>query len=197
MAAKDTDDPRGRAGLGVDWAGNSVMDPTANVIANLEAAVKRLDDLRVADNKRLDDLRSMRELYEGLLREAAGKLSEAESARIDAIRAVDVGAVNRAAEVAAQQQTVLAAQVATSAEALRNQAQAAATVQAANLAAALEPMKNDIADLRRAQYEAQGQRAQVVETRGVSTAVLGWVVGALSFLGLAVTIAVMFANRGA
>jgi len=173
------------------------MDPTANVIANLEAAVKRLDDLRVADNKRLDDLRSMRELYEGLLREAAGKLSEAESARIDAIRAVDVGAVNRAAEVAAQQQTVLAAQVATSAEALRNQAQAAATVQAANLAAALEPMKNDIADLRRAQYEAQGQRAQVVETRGVSTAVLGWVVGALSFLGLAVTIAVMFANRGA
>ena len=197
MAAKDTDDPRGRAGLGVDWVGNSVMDPTANVIANLEAAVKRLDDLRVADNKRLDDLRSMRELYEGLLREAAGKLSEAESARIDAIRAVDVGAVNRAAEVAAQQQTVLAAQVATSAEALRNQAQAAATVQAANLAAALEPMKNDIADLRRAQYEAQGQRAQVVETRGVSTAVLGWVVGALSFLGLAVTIAVMFANRGA
>ena len=37
------------------------------------------------------------------------------------------------------------------------------------LAAALEPIQKDIQDLRRAQYEAQGQKTQVVETREVQT----------------------------
>ena len=47
---------------------------------------------------------------------------------------------------------------------------AAATAASTALSAALEPIQKDIADLRRAQYEAQGQKTQVVETRDVNTA---------------------------
>ena len=84
------------------------------------------------------------------------------------IRAVDVGAVNRAAEVSATQAQTLATQVAVSAETLCTQVAAAATAASTALSAALEPIQKDIADLRRAQYEAQGQKTQVVETRDTS-----------------------------
>jgi hypothetical protein len=70
--------------------------------------------------------------------------------------------------------------VATSAEALRNQVAAAASAQTVALAAALEPIIKDIADLRRAQYEAQGQKAQVVEARAGTGAVAGYIFGAIA-----------------
>jgi hypothetical protein len=82
----------------------------------------------------------------------------------------------------------LATQVATSAETLRNQVAAAATAQTIALAAALEPIIKDIADLRRAQYEAQGQKTQVVETRATS-ANAGLYVGiAISVMIAAITV---------
>jgi hypothetical protein len=124
----------------------------------VDAAIKRQDDLREMESKHRDREAAMRHDYERELREA-------ESARIDAIRAVDVGAVNRAAEVSAQQAQTLANQVATSAETLRTQVQAAATAATVALAAALEPIQKDIADLRRAQYEAQGVRTQTGDAR--------------------------------
>lgn len=43
----------------------------------------------------------------------------------------------------------------------------------------LASMQKDIADLRRAQYEALGQKTQVVETRAVSNAIVGWIFGAI------------------
>jgi hypothetical protein len=132
-------------------------DPTTNVISLVEAAMKRQDDLRNLEARHVGELAELRAHYDQ-------KLREAETARIDAIRAVDVGAVNRAAEVAATQANTLAAQVATSAETLRTQVAAAATAATTALAAALEPIQKDIADLRRAQYEAQGQKTQVVES---------------------------------
>jgi hypothetical protein len=108
--------------------------------------------------RRQDDLRAMesahiREMMAGNV-EHSRQLREAESARIDAIRAVDVGAVQRAAEVQAAQQQALAAQVVATADAFRS-----------SLAAALGPITTAIDDLRRAQYETQGQKQQVVETR--------------------------------
>lgn len=166
-------------GPAVDKEGRPVIDPTANVISILEAAVQRLDDVRAAELHRQDDLREAESI--ALRREAQLRsdydeaLREAESKRIDAIRAVDVGAVNRAAEVAATQAATLAAQVAQSAETLRNQVAAAATASTVALAAALEPIIKDIADLRRAQYEAQGQKTQVIDTRGQNN----WLVGAI------------------
>jgi hypothetical protein len=149
-----------------------VIDPTDNVRALTDAAVERLDDLRVAEARfnqaqidNVKELMTLRSAYDEQLRHK-------ESQRIDAIRLVDVGAVQRAAEVAAAQ-----------AEALRNQVAAAATASQTSLAAALDPIQKDIADLRRAQYEAQGQKTQVVETRAGSTLGLQLVAGVVGLLG--------------
>jgi hypothetical protein len=155
MTKQDTSFP---SGPGVDAADRPVLDPTANVIAILAAAVQRQDDLRDAHERYSAKLAETRSHYEDRLREAEAK-------RIDAIRAVDVNAVSRAAEVSAQQAMTLANQVAVSAETLRNQVAAAASAQATALAAALEPINAAIADLRRVQYESVGQRTQVVEGR--------------------------------
>jgi hypothetical protein len=148
-------------------------DPTENVLSLVGEAMKRQDDMRNLVAAHASEMAELRARYDGQLRAA-------ETARIDAIRAVDVGAVAAAAQVSATQATTLAAQVATSAETLRTQVAAAATAATVALAAALEPIQKDIADLRRAQYEAQGQKTQVVEARsGISssTQLIGAVVG--------------------
>lgn len=144
-------------GPGVDAQGNPVIDPTQNVLDLVEAAIKRQDDLREMEAKHARELADLRAAYDRELRQA-------ESNRIDAIRAVDVGAVNRAAEVAATQAAVLAGQVSATAEAVRTQVAATASAAGAALAAALEPIIKDIQDLRKAQYEAQGVKTQSVET---------------------------------
>jgi hypothetical protein len=170
------------AGPAVDASGQTVLDPTKNVLDLVDAAIKRQDDLREAEAHHVREVGKLREKY-------AAQLRAAETARIDAIRAVDVGAVNRAAEVAATQAQTLATQVAVSAETLRTQVAATATAGTVALAAALEPIQKDIADLRRAQYEAQGQKTQVVETQAKGGGfglwvglVIAGVVGLLSFL---------------
>jgi hypothetical protein len=138
--------------------GQPPYDPTQNVLNLVQAAISRQDDMRNLVARHADDMATLRADYDA-------KLRSAETDRINAIRAVDVGAVAAAAQVSATQATTLAAQVATSAETLRTQVAAAATAATVALAAALEPIQKDIADLRRAQYEAQGQKTQVVETR--------------------------------
>lgn len=209
----------------MDAAGNPVIDPTANVLQLVEAAIKRQDNLREAEKEhvievlrlrgeqRAHDLAHMAEIVE-LQAEArrhdidhlritaelrAGherELRDAEAKRIDAIRAVDVGAVAAAAAVQATQATTLAAQVQTSAEALRNQVAAAASAQTVGLAAALEPIIKDIADLRRAQYEAQGQKAQVVEARASTGSIAAYIVGAIGVLSTVITLVILFAQSG-
>jgi hypothetical protein len=88
------------------------IDPTANVLMLVEAAVRRLDDLRAAEVRRIDDLLAQHV-------KSTKELSTAESDRIDAIRAVDVGNVALANERAIQQAAVLADQLVKSAETLR------------------------------------------------------------------------------
>ena len=157
---------------GVDAQGRLVLDdPTKNVLDLVNAAIKRQDDLRDGADRHAREIAALYAAH-------GAEMRKAESARIDAIRAVDVGAVNRAAEVSAQQASTLAVQVATSAETLRTQVAAAATAATVALAAALEPIQKDIADLRRAQYEAQGVKANVGETR----LNIGAVFGAISLL---------------
>jgi len=182
----------GTEGLGVDYKGNPVVDPTKNVLDLVDSAMRRQDDLRAAEGLRQDALRQMeyrhvREIA-GLRAEYQAELRQAETARIDAIRAVDVGAVNRAAEVSATQASTLAAQVATSAETLRTQVAAAASAAQTALAAALEPIIKDIADLRRVQYEQVGQKAQIVEHRSSNTAVYVLAGVVIAVLGLIVTV---------
>jgi hypothetical protein len=149
------------AGAAVDSQGRPVQDPTKNVLDLVEAGLKRQDDLREATADFLRREMDLRFAH-------ASELMRKEGERIDAIRAVDVGNVAAAAAVSATQATTLAAQVATSAETLRNQVAAAATASTVALGAALDPIQKDIADLRRAQYEQQGQKAQVTESRSAA-----------------------------
>jgi hypothetical protein len=168
-------------GLGVDARGGPVVDPTANVLNLVEAAVERLDDLRNQEAAHVREILALRSHY-------MEELREAESARIDAIRRVDVEAVQRAAQVQATQATALADQVAAAAEAMRTQVAAAATGSATALSAALDPIKTDIADLRRAQYEAAGQKTQVVETQAGGRNIALWIALVVSILGLGVAL---------
>jgi cobalamin biosynthesis Mg chelatase CobN len=177
-------------GLGVDAQGNPVLDPTKNVLDLVEAAIQRQDDLREAESRHVRETSRaeashVREIA-ALRAEYQAELRSAEIERIDAIRAVDVAAIQQSRSEAETRATALANQVQASAEAMRNQVAAAASAAATSLAQALEPVQKDIADLRRAQYEAQGQKTQVVESRaGLSgtTAIIGAVV-ALAFVGI-------------
>lgn len=192
-----TDVKGGSEGPATDVHNEPVIDPTKNVLQLVEAAIRRQDDLRKLEARGLRREAEMRAKYED-------RLSQAESARIDAIRRVDVEAVQQASAVAETRATALATQVAASAEAMRNQVAAAATAAATSLAAALVPLQEAIADLRRAQYEQQGQKAQVTETRSkgannglwIGIAIAG-VFGLLSFVTTvaAIGIAIYFGTQ--
>ena len=123
-----------------------IPDPTRNVADLVEAAITRQDDLREAESGHVREIMVLRDNF-------SEKLREAETGRIDAIRAVDVAAVQRAAEVAAEAVQTLAAQVPITAEAVRTA-----------LAATVAPILSDIQALRQAQYEQQGQKAAVVDS---------------------------------
>lgn len=125
-------------------------DPTKNVESLVQAAMKRQDDLRESESQHIREVLRVRAEYDD-------KLRQAEADRINAIQARSDLTVQRAAEVQQDQANTLANQVATTADAFR-----------ASLAAALAPIMASIEDLRRAQYEAQGQKTQVVESRGTS-----------------------------
>jgi len=158
-----------------------VIDPTQNVLDLVQAAIQRQDDLREAERRHNRELAELRWKYDGELRKA-------ETARIDAIRAVDVGAVQRAAEVQLAQATALATKQATMAETLRAQVGAAATAWATSMDSRLVPLQEAIADLRRAQYEAQGVKSNVGDTRLNIGALLGGLAVAISLVLLIVTL---------
>jgi hypothetical protein len=196
--------------LASDRFGNPVVDPTKNVLDLVEAANRRQDDLRQAEQAHMREVLTLRtELgnqdskcaaeIAGLRAENAETLREieqahaaelrlAEAQRIDAIRQVDVEAVQRAAEVQSTAADRLAKQVTDSAEAMRTQVAAASEAATRNLATAVSPLTEAVAELRQAQYEAQGQKTQVVETKaqqGVSAGQMIALVGvAIAFLGL-------------
>lgn len=176
--------PANGAGAAVDAFGRAVADPTKNVLDLVDAAITRIDDLNESYRHHYSELFAA--MDSRLTREFdhIAELRKAESDRIDAIRAVDVGNVAAAAAVSATQATTLAAQVATSAETLRNQVAAAATASTVALGAALDPIQKDIADLRRAQYEQQGQKSQVAETREGGASRGMWIGIAIAVAGI-------------
>ena len=123
------------------------------------AYTKELAALRRQHGNYLDALRDKL----GNERESHAKeLRHAEAARINAIRDVTTLPLCSRDEVRPSSALPLSLRRSpASAEAMRSQVAAAATAAATSLAAALVPLTEAIADLRRAQYEAQGQRAQV------------------------------------
>jgi len=172
-------------GMGVDAQGGPVIDPTENVTALVKAGLERQDDLRRMESAHVRELIKLHADF-------AEQLQDKEAKRLDAIRVVDVNAVTRAAEVSATQAATLATQVATSAETLRTQVQVAAQAANTALTAALEPIQKDIADLRRVQYEQQGQKAATVETRGSNQWAVGFALSValalVSFAGLIIVL---------
>lgn len=160
-------------GPATDRFNEPVIDPTENVLALVAAANLRQDDLRIMTAAHLKEISDLRAKH-------ATELRLAEAARIDAIRLIDVGAVNRAAEVASTQAATLATQVATVAEAMRGQVTAAATASTVALAAALEPIQKDVSDLRRVQFEQQGAK----DVRTTDRSQSNWLIGVLVGIGL-------------
>ena len=120
----------------------------ANFLRALE--LKRIDDLMLAEQKRVNEQLILRADY-------SSKLAEAEAKRIDAIRAVDVGAVAVASDRANGQAAVLANQVAASAETLRSLVAATATTQAQQLATLTTQLTDRLSSLEKSQYENKGQ----------------------------------------
>ena len=135
---------------------NGHSDPTLNVQNLLHAAVERLDDLREAESRRVNELLAVLEAH-------SKELKEAEAKRIDAIRAVDVNAVAVANERATAQAAVLANQVQASAEVARALVASNAAAVAEQLTQLSKQFMDRIASLERAQYEKQGTGAGMRE----------------------------------
>lgn len=168
----------GGVGLGVDYAGNPVIDPTANVIALTEAANQRQDDLRDMNDRRLDAaIKHMEDL--AVLRETHSKeIRELESKRLDAIRQVDVLAVNTAAAQALAAIQTLAATTNTNAENLRNALNITATTIATQLANTVAAINERIASLEKGAYTGAGKGVGTRELIGYffAAATLLWIV---------------------
>jgi hypothetical protein len=197
-------------GLPADSSGRATIDPTKNVGDLVASEGRRHDDLRDAQDERIteavqrsDDLRkafadlvdakithlsdlsqlryshaeamaSVRAFYQQLI-------DTKEAARLDAIRAVDQAAVQRSAEVQQAVAATLASQVAAAAEANRTSVAAAAAAIEVKLATTLAPLNEAVSDLRRMQFQLQGQTAEKAERREVDTGVKGgnqWMVTA-------------------
>jgi hypothetical protein len=163
-------------GRPVDAAGGLAYDPTENVKDQFQASERRADDLREADEKLRDaQFRHIAEVIR-LRADYDEKLRLSESARIDAIRAVDVGAA-----------AILANQVTASADALRGQVEVARQQTATALAAALDPIQTDVRQLRDAQSAFVGGTERKTDSR-LSTGLLVAIVAVvLTFLGLVIS----------
>jgi hypothetical protein len=169
----------GRHALGVNSPGDG-FDPSDNVKALSEAANKRQDDLRLADEKLTKALLDAQEKINAFRAEQAKELSAAqdrridensklraeynehlavaEAKRIDAIRAVDVNAVAVASTRATDQAQVLATQVSQSAEALRTLVATTASTVAASQQQLANTLSARLTTLEQAGYQQAGKQ---------------------------------------
>jgi len=170
-----------------------LIDPTANVLSLVAAAMQRQDDLRQAELKRLDDLRTLeREFNEKLSQAEAKRIdaqSLAESRRIDALLAAMVQNVALASEKQQAAATTLAASVTSSAEALRAAQTAAAQQTTAAIATLRESLDKRLTDVEQRQYQSGGRDVQRAEGRQGSQ----WATSQLVAVGAALLASVIAA----
>lgn len=149
--------PPGRAGIGVDSRGQPVIDPTENVKALSEAANKRQDDLRAAQdaltNEKIQRLEKLLEIQ----MQHAKEIRLLESDRLDKIRQVDVLAVNTAADRSLAAIQTLAATTSSNAEQLRQMVANTATTMAAQTQATVSAITERIAALEKSSYVGAGR----------------------------------------
>lgn len=145
------------------------LDPTANVVVLLAQAIRRQDDLRAAENKATRRITHAETRH---IRDTANlrarhyrELRVAEAGRIDAIL-INVADTAKLTSAAAEiRATTLANQVTTSADTLRNQVADAAQASNDTLDRRFDPIQKSIEEIRRFQFETQGGKAGIVETR--------------------------------
>jgi hypothetical protein len=158
VAKKRTRGTNGGRGIGVDYQGGPVVDPTENVISLNEAANKRQDDLREANDKYMS-ARIMHVEEMARLRAEHGKaISELESNRLNAIRQVDQLAVSTAADRAQDAIQTLAATTAANADNVRTALSATAATIATQLTNTVAAITERLAALERSSYEGVGKQ---------------------------------------
>lgn len=150
-------------GPGVDAENRPVVDPTANVLSLVEAAVRRTDDL--ADlrhdfiKEKVSDLGSYFKEVNTLRSEHNKELRQAESSRLDSIRQVDREEVAKATTAAQNAIQALATTTSTLAETLRGQVATTAAAAAEQLAGMTNTIGTRLSALERAQAEGTGKQA--------------------------------------
>ncbi len=149
----------GRSGIGVDYVGGPVVDPTENVKALSDAASKRQDDLReslaLLDKARIDaletEIRNSEEHAREInrLRDSHNvEIHASEQERLRTIREIDVAALNNLSHI-----------VTGGFESLRSSLQStAARIEAANTERA-NAISDRVTQLERTSYEGKGREA--------------------------------------
>lgn len=124
-------------------------DPSANVLLLVGNAVKYLEALHISSEAAMNERLKVHFEY-------AKQMADAETKRIDTLRAVDVAAVNTANERAIGQASVLANQVASSAETLRTLVASTANTIAKQFENTTGMLTERIAQLEQARYKDMG-----------------------------------------
>ncbi len=141
-----------------------VIDPTANVLSLVSAAIARQDDLRHLENKRLDDLRNQERYFNERLTAAESYRIDAqalaESRRIDALLAAATNNVALASEKQSAAASTLAAQVSSSAEALRAAVAATAQQNSQAIGTLRDTLDKRLTDVEQRQYQTGGRDIQ-------------------------------------
>lgn len=155
-----------REGVGVDSRGNSVVDPTENVKALMEASIKSLMERGDLQGKIVDEkvLRMERELVNqekiSILRADHNReVRHMESDRVDKIRSVDVANAAATAAQLLSAVTTLATTAQATAETLRNQVAATAAAVASQTERVVNPIIERIALLEKSSYTGAGKMA--------------------------------------
>jgi len=146
------------SGLGVDSSGGPVIDPTENVKEGLAAAVRRLDDLAERDREHNKQIRELERAH-------SKEILTLQMDRIQAVRQIDVGAVQTASTAAEGRAAALATQVAAAAEAMRATAEATRLTFTETLTSTVKPLADAISVIQQWMNQQTGKGAQVVEAR--------------------------------
>ena len=161
-----------------------VIDPTANVLSLVAAAIQRQDDLRDIELNRADDMRDLTEKFQekiSTLREHYQReLATAESKRVDAVflaetRRVDAVIASMKADVAlaSEKSSATAAALATSVA-------SAAVSTVAQINEVRNSHDNRLAVLEKNQYSQGGAKTQQVEGQMGNR----WAIGVAVTIGL-------------
>jgi hypothetical protein len=176
------------------------IDPTANVLKLVEEAMRRQDDLRMAEARRRDDLFTQEQRHRSEMREQMATQLEArltaEKERVNALLAAAqaTSALDRTrAELTA---AALAERVDTSAKTLAAQVDATAKAAENAVVAAATQLNARIAPLEQFRYEQGGAKSQQVEGKGDNRYLIGLVMSMPSVVIALVALIVLFTKAG-